>query len=123
MGTCLTGHLESRPNKNERWNHLMTVNFWKDYPLMHSLRELPSFKKGVPKDTTVWVWNEGPLRNVEPDLHFDRVYSISGEDFVSLKNAGVDCTHPLTNQTRALQAAIRELLSNHHECRLVFTEA
>jgi len=123
MGTCLTGHLESRPNQNERWNHVMTVNFWKDYPLMHSLKELPSFQEGVPKDTTVWVWNKRLLRDMEPDLYFDRVYSVSGEDFVSLTCAGVvDRNHPLTNQTRALQAAIREMVSNHHECRLVFTE-
>lgn len=124
MGTCLTGHLECRLKSNEAWNHIMTVNFWKDYPLMHSLKELPSFTKNVPRDTTVWVWGHGSMRDMKDhDLHFDRVYSVSGEDFLSLTAAGVDKTYLLTNQTRALQAAIRELISNHHECRLVFTEA
>lgn len=122
MGTCLTGHLECRLKSSETWSHIMTVNFWKDWPLIIALKELPSFKEGVPKNTKVWVWDKGLLRNMEVDLYFDRVYSVSGEDFVSLSGLGEDPI-PLTFQTRALQVAIRELVSNHHECRLVFTEA
>lgn len=47
MGVCLTGYFEIFLSLTPHtiaigvnpWNHIMTVKFNKDYPLMHALRE------------------------------------------------------------------------------------
>lgn len=123
MGTCLTGYLEVRKNA-EGWNHVMTVNFWKDYPLMIALKALHSYKEGVPDDTSVWVRNRGPLRAMtDTDMFCDRVYTVDAREFALLRSLGEgEDREYVTHQTAALQAAIEYMRLVGMTCRLVLME-
>lgn len=121
MGTCLTGHLEVRKNEHASWNHVLTVNFWKDYPLMIALKGMPSCKEGIPEDTTIWAWDYGPLCKADPDAVCDLAYTVDTEAFLKLVFLGEE-RKALTNQTRVLQASVRVMTQEGLTCRLLFLE-
>jgi hypothetical protein len=132
MGVCLTGYFEILLSLTPHtiaigvnpWNHIMTVEFNKDYPLMRTLRESDARHNGCPAGSAVWVPFQGSLERCAD--HFNDVYWFDGEDFcnVELWKGEEGEVVGLSPQTIALHAAIHAARNTPgvRGTRLVLTE-
>jgi len=132
MGVCLTGYFEIFLSLTPHtiaigvnpWNHIMTVEFNKDYPLMRALRESDARHNGCPAGSAVWVPFKGSLEVCAN--HFNDVYWFDGEDFynVELSKGEEGEGVGFSPQTIALHAAIRAARNapGVRGARMVFTE-